>query len=105
MSRNNGINPILKKAAAAVAVKKVIDRVQEARAPRRSFVRRNSGKLFLVALGGAGFYLYKSGKVDQLMGGGSTGYQDSYPTGPGTQPFESSSSLTADDRPLEPSNA
>ena len=103
MRRNQGINPIVKKAAAAVAVKQVIDRIQEARAPRRSFVRRHSGKLILVALGGAGFYLYKSGKVDQLMGGGSTGYQDSYPPGPGTQGFETSGSMDQD-RTLEPSN-
>lgn len=105
MSRKQGINPILKKALAAVAIKKVVDRIQEARAPQRSFVRRNFGKLVLAALGGAGFYLYKSGKVEALLGGGSTGYQETYPTGPGTQPIEtpSSSRPTSGDRAPEPS--
>lgn len=106
MSKRQGMNPIFKKALAAVAVKKVVDRIQEARAPRRSFVRRNSGKLLLVALGGTGLYLYKSGMAEKLMGGGSTGYRETYPTGPGTQPIETpgSSAPSGQDRTLEPSS-
>jgi hypothetical protein len=81
------MNPTLKKVLAAVAVKNVIDRVQEARAPRQGFIRRNLGKLVLGALVGGGLYAYKSGKIAQLTGSGSTGYRDNYPTGPGTQPI------------------
>ena len=100
---NRKMNPALKKVLAAVAVKKVVDRVQEARAPKRSFLRRNLGKLLFGAAGATGFYLYKNGSLDKLMGGGSTGYRDSYPTGPGTEPIQASpgASTPADDRPLE----
>ena len=100
---NRKMNPALKKVLAAVAVKKVVDRIQEARAPRRSFVRRHLGKLLFGAAGATGLYLYKNGALDKLMGGGSTGYRDSYPTGPGTEPIQASSSPStpAEDRPLE----
>jgi hypothetical protein len=81
------MNPTLKKVLAAVAVKQVVDRIQEARAPKQGFIRRNLGKLILGALVGGGLYAYKTGKVEQLIGGKSTGYQDSYPTGPGTEPI------------------
>ena len=110
MARKNGINPILKKVLAAAAIKQVVDRVQEARAPRRSFIRRNLGKLALLAAGGTALYVYKSGAADQFLGGGSKGYRESYPTGPGTSGFETLSSsatgpATGQDRSLEPSNA
>jgi hypothetical protein len=96
------MNPTLKKILAAVAVKKVIDRVQEARAPRQGFIRRNLGKLILGTLVAGGLYAYKSGKIENLIGGGSTGYRDSYPTGPGTQPIPSpGSSSTSPDSTLE----
>ena len=103
---NRRMNPALKKVLAAVAVKKVVDRIQEARAPKRSFVRRNLGKLLFGAVGVTGLYLYKNGALDKVMGGGSSGsqgYRDSYPTGPGTEPIQASSgaSTPADDRPLE----
>ncbi len=105
------INPALKKVLAAVAVKQVVDRIQEARAPRKSFLRRNFGKLAFVAVGVTGFYAYKSGKIDQLLGGSSrsTDYRDDYPTGPGTEPIGSSTGetggATSSERPLEPSRA
>jgi hypothetical protein len=96
------MNPTLKKILAAVAVKKVIDRVQEARTPRQGFIRRNFGKLILGTLVAGGLYAYKSGKIEQLIGGGSTGYRDSYPTGPGTQPIPSpESSPASPDKTLE----
>lgn len=109
MASKRGINPILKKVLAAAAVKEVVDRVQEARAPRRSFIRRNLGKLALVAAGTTALYIYKSGKAEALLGGGSTGYRESYPTGPGTSGFETLSTsatgpATGQDHTLEPSN-
>jgi hypothetical protein len=97
------MNPTLKKVMAAVAVKQVVDRIQEARAPRQGFIRRNLGKLILGALVGGGLYAYKTGKVEQLIGGGSPGYRgDSYPAGPGTEPIsQPQSSGTTGDRTLE----
>jgi hypothetical protein len=99
MANRRGMNPLLKKVLAAVAIKQVVDRVQEARAPRHGFIRRNFGKLVLLGLVGGGLYAYKSGKFEQLLGGGSTGYKDAYPTGPGTQPIPSH--LDASDETLE----
>ena len=100
---NRRMNPALKKVLAAVAVKQVVDRIQEARAPRKSFIRRNLGKLAFLGIGATGLYLFKSGKVEKLMGGGSNGYREEYPAGPGTQPIDQSSS--SPDRPLETSRA
>ena len=51
--------PLAKKVLAAVAVKEVVDRIQEARAPRRSFVRRHWGKLTLLALAGGGYLAWQ----------------------------------------------
>jgi hypothetical protein len=58
-------NKLVKRAAAAVAIKEIIERVQEARAPKRSFVRRNFGKLALLGAAGLGFYVYqqRSGQI------------------------------------------
>ena len=94
------MSPVLKKLIAGVAATKAIEKIQEARQPRRSFVRRNIGKILFVGLaGGIATFLFKSGKIDGLIGRGSdTGYRDEFPTGPGTEPIPASSGT----RTLEP---
>jgi hypothetical protein len=52
--------PLAKKVVAAVAVKQIVDRIQEARAPRKSFLRRHWGKLAVVALAGGGYVAWRS---------------------------------------------
>ena len=52
-------NKLVKRVVAALAIKELVERVQEARQPRKSFLRRNLGKLALVGLAGAGFYAYQ----------------------------------------------
>lgn len=105
------MSPLVKKAAAALALKEIVDRVQEARRPKRSFVARNKGKALWAALLGGGAYLYKKGKLDpvieqakSLTGSGSAGEPAAYPTGP---TLETDGPVDPDhvDRPLEPSNA
>ncbi|MDP9069671.1 MAG: hypothetical protein M3N53_15210 [Actinomycetota bacterium] len=112
------MSPIVKKAAAALAIKEIFDRVQEARAPKKSFVARNKGKaLWAGVLGGLGF-LYKSGKLSPivnqakgLVGGSSSSDQTTnnepaaYPTGPAVETQGPSSDPFATDRPLEPSHS
>ena len=72
------MNPIVKKVLAAVAVKEAIEKVQEMRRPKPSLWSRISPLAFVAAIGGALFYLNKSGKlgpvVDQVKGkaGGSS---------------------------------
>lgn len=63
------MNPLLKKVAAAIAIKEGIEKIQEMRRPRRRSLKRRLSKplLLLCAAGGAG-YLYKSGKLDSLLG-------------------------------------
>ena len=86
------MSPILKKLLAGFAATKAFEKVQEIRRPRQSFLRRNIGKLLFVGLaGGATAYLYKSGKLDSLTGGGSDDYRSEYPAGPGTQPIQAPS--------------
>lgn len=58
---------IVKKAAAAVAIKELYDRLQESRRPKQSAIEKNKGKAVAAAiLGGAG-YLYKTGKLTPLV--------------------------------------
>lgn len=66
-------NKLVKRAVAALAVKELVERVQDARRPKRSFLRRHIGKLALVSLAGAGFYAYqqRSGQIS-LPGSGSS---------------------------------
>ena len=95
------MSPVLKKLIAGFAATKAFEKVQEMRRPRQSFVRRNVGKLLLVGLaGGAATYLFRSGKLDSLTGGGSSsnGYREQYPPGPGTEPI----STPSESRTLEP---
>lgn len=72
------MNPMLKKIATAVAVKKVIEKIQDARRPKRSLFSRMKGLLGLGAAGGGAFYLYKSGKLDSLMGNSNGSSADAY---------------------------
>ena len=62
------MSPWVKRIAAALAIKEGIERVQEMRQPKRSIWSRMTKPLGLLALGGGGWYLYKSGKLDPLMG-------------------------------------
>lgn len=75
-----------KKAAAAVAVKKIVDRVQEARQPKRSFISKISPAVIVAGIGGAAFWAYKNGKLDPVVEQAKslTGQEGngSYPTAP-----------------------
>ena len=62
------MNPLVKKVVAAVAVKEAIEKVQEMRRPKPSLWSRISPLAFLAAIGGALFYLGKSGKLGALAG-------------------------------------
>lgn len=94
------MSPVLKKLIAGFAATKAFEKVQEMRRPRQSFARRNIGKLLLVGMAGGAAYLFRSGKLDSITGGGSSsnGYRDEYPPGPGTQPI----STPSESRTLEP---
>ena len=77
------MNPMLKKAIAALAIKEGIEKVQEMRRPKPSLLSRLSPMVWIAALGGALFYLNKTGRlspmVDQVKemvgGSGSNGSQ------------------------------
>ena len=78
------MSPLLKKVAGALAVKEIIDRVQEARRPKRSKLSRAVPFSLPVGLAAGVFYLYKSGRLDGLLGKASTSSQNepaAYPTG------------------------
>lgn len=95
------MSPLLKKVIAGVAATKAIEKVQEMRRPRQSFVRRNIGKIFFLGLaGGAATYLFRTGKLESLTGkgGSDNGFRDEYPPGPGTEPI----STPSEARTLEP---
>ncbi len=66
-------NKLVKRAVAALAIKELVERVQEARAPRKSFLRRNFGKLLLLAGAGAGFYVYQQQRAGQISLPGTSG--------------------------------
>lgn len=77
---------LLKKIAAAVAVKeiaeKVAEKVEERRHPKRSAMRKFKKPALLGLVGGAGTWLYKNGKlgpiadkVNEMRGNGSRGPQ------------------------------
>lgn len=70
------MNPMLKKIVAAVAVKEAIEKVQEMRKPKPSLWSRISPLVFVAAIGGALFYLGKSGKLggmkDKSVGSGGS---------------------------------
>lgn len=83
------MNPFLKKVVAAVAVKEVIEKVQEMRRPKPSLWSRVSPLALLAAVGGALFFLNKSGKLSPVVGqvkdkvgGGSSNGSRSWNGGP-----------------------
>jgi hypothetical protein len=105
------MSPLAKKVVAALALKKVVDRVQESRHPKRSFLARNKGKAMWAALLGGGAYLYKNGKLDGvieqakgLTGASSSKATSSYPSEPSLETHGPVDPGHVD-RPLEPSNA
>ncbi len=61
------MNSIVKKAIAAVAVTKGIEKIQEMRQPKRSFASRISPALALAGLGAGVFYLSKTGRLQPLI--------------------------------------
>lgn len=63
------MNPLIKKVIAAVAVKEAIEKVQEMRRPKPSVWSRISPLAIVAAIGGALFYLNKSGKLSPMVGG------------------------------------
>lgn len=86
------MKPIVKKAIAALAIKEGIERINEARKPKKPSFAARLGKfsLFAGAAGGA-FYAYKSGLFDSLLGKAKKDRYDSY------QGYEGSLSV---ERPL-----
>ncbi|MEA2453290.1 MAG: hypothetical protein QOG04_2000 [Actinomycetota bacterium] len=99
--------PIAKKVMAAVAVKEIVDRIQEARAPRKSFLRRHWGKLALLAVAGGGYVAWQRSQqaaADSLSGFGQSSVQ---PTrrDPSMEPDERlDTQIRVPDSATEPSN-
>lgn len=63
------MKPLLKKALAAVAVKEAFERVQEMRAPQKpSLAQRLKPVALLAGLGGLAAYLFRSGRLNALLG-------------------------------------
>lgn len=96
------MNPIVKKVLAAVAVKEAIEKVQEMRRPKPSLWSRISPLAFVAAIGGALFYLNKSGKLAPMVeqvkgkaGGSSSGSNGSN----GSGSWESSTTAPAPPTP------
>jgi hypothetical protein len=65
--RRSNVNPLVKKAIAALAITKGIEKIQEMRKPKRSRASRLSPMLALVGLGAGVFYLNKTGKLQPLI--------------------------------------
>jgi len=61
------MSPILKKILAALAVKEVFERVQEARNPKPSFGSRIAKPLTFAGLLGGAAFLYRSGRLRPLV--------------------------------------
>ena len=108
------MSPIVKKAATALALKELFDRVQEARRPKQSFVARNKGKALWGAVLGGGAYLYKNGKLNGIVSkakglagkpSSSPSEPAAYPTGPTLETHGPVSERSDADRPLEPSHS
>lgn len=80
------MSPIVKKVLAAVAVKKVVEAVQERRKPKRSVFSKASPLLVLGVAGGGLYYLYRHAS---LRGGkpadtAAQSYRSSEPPAPVT---------------------
>ena len=74
------MNPTVKRILGAIAVKEVIDRIQEARKPKKGLFSRAGSLLVPAAIAGGVYYLYKNGKLDpfieqgrQILGQGDEG--------------------------------
>lgn len=72
------MSPLVKKAIAALAITKGIEKIQDMRKPKRSLGSRVSPLLALASLGAGVFYLNKTGKLQPLIAkaksmGGSNG--------------------------------
>ena len=71
------MKPIVKKIAAAVAIKEGIEKVQEMRKPKKpSFFARLTPLALVAAVAGLGLFLYKNkfaGSTDGSSGYGSSG--------------------------------
>jgi len=72
------VSPLVKKAVAALAITKGIEKIQDMRKPKRSLGSRISPLLVLAGLGAGVFYLNKTGKLQPLIAkaktmGGSNG--------------------------------
>jgi len=105
------MSPLVKKAATALALKEVFDRVQSARRPHQSFAARNKGKALWGALLAGGAYLYKNGKlngvvtrVKGLAGKPGSSEPAAYPSGPTLETHGPVGDRVETDRPLEPSH-
>lgn len=62
------MSPIVKKALAAIAAKELLERINEARKPKKPSLIARFGRLLLIGGGiGAGYYVYKSGKLQPLI--------------------------------------
>ena len=95
------MNPIVKKALAAVAIKEGIERIQEARRPSKPSLLARLFKLSLI--GGAAyglFYAYKGGHLQGLMGKARGSSYDSYDSSVTvSRPIESSETNEPVDAP------
>ena len=90
------MHPMVKKAGAALAVKEIVDRVQEARKPKPSLLARMGPKFLVVGLIGATAYLVKSGKLSALTSRRAAPQElepAAYPTGPTVDVREASDDL------------
>ena len=95
------MSPLMKKILGAVAVKQIIDKVNERRAPKPSFMSR-FGRMLLIGGGAAaGLYAYKSGAlqpiIDKVSGGSSNAKSD--PSSNGSQ-TGNDISFRSEDQPL-----
>lgn len=73
------MNPIVKKAVAALAIKEGIERIAEARRPKKPSFLARLAKFGLLAGGAAGlFYAYRSGLFRSLTGRRGPSSYDSY---------------------------
>ena len=61
------MSPILKKVLAALAIKEGIEKIQEMRNPKPSFMSRITRPLMMLGAGGGAYWLYKNGKLQPLV--------------------------------------
>lgn len=61
------MNPVVKKALAALAITKGIEKVQEIRRPKRSLWSRLKPVFGIAVLGAGVFYLNKTGKLQPMV--------------------------------------